>query len=66
MPTPTPEEIRDQIANDIYQGDAETQIADRRVRKEDPSKRLKALRELRSDESETGPFVRVGFSGRKV
>jgi hypothetical protein len=61
MSTPTPEEIRDAVAGDLLTGDAERQIGDRRVRKEDPVKRLQAARELSSDNSPRGPFVRIGF-----
>ena len=63
MTTPTPEEIRDQVLEDVLDGAAEIQIADRRVRKMTPKERLDALKEV-SASTET-PFIKVGFKKRE-
>lgn len=59
---PTPEEIRDQVSDDILSGEAEIQIGDRRVRKYSPSERLQALKDIEA--SEKSPFIKVGFKAR--
>lgn len=60
----TPDEIRDQLSDQLMSGNAEEQIGDRRVRKYSPKEILEAARDLASDSSATGPFVRIGFKGR--
>lgn len=58
----TPDEIRDQVADDILDGSAEIQIGDRRVRKMSPAERLAAAKEIAA--SEKSPFIKVGFKKR--
>jgi hypothetical protein len=62
MTTPTPEEIRDQVLDDVLDGSAEIQIGDRRVRKLSPAERLDALKSVQS--SERSPFIKVGLKKR--
>jgi hypothetical protein len=64
MATPTPEEIRDQVLDDVLDGAAEIQIGDRRVRKYSPAERLAALKDASA--STKSPFIRVGFCSRKI
>lgn len=58
----TPEDIREQISDDVLSGEAEIQIGDRRVRKYSPSERLQAIKEIEA--SEKSPFIKVGFKRR--
>ena len=58
----TPDEIRDQVLDDVLEGSAEIQIGDRRVRKYTPSERLDALKSVSS--SERSPFIKVGLKAR--
>lgn len=60
----TPEEIREQVSDDMVYGEAERQLADRRTRYFSPEERLKAARELAADSSTTGPFVKIGLKSR--
>lgn len=60
----TPDEIRDQLSDLLLAGNAEEQIGDRRVRKYTPKEIIDAARELSSDSSPSGPFVKVGFGRR--
>jgi len=63
--TATPDEIRDAIADDALTGEAERQIADRRVRYFTPEERLKAANLLAAAGSTTGPFVKIGLKSRE-
>jgi hypothetical protein len=62
--TATPDEIRDQVLDDVFTGDAEIQIGDRRVRKMSPAERLAAIGEI--DSSTRSPFIKVGMARRSI
>ena len=62
--TATPEQIRDQVLDDVLDGAAEIQIGDRRVRKLSPAERLAALKDVAA--SEKSPFIKVGFKARSI
>jgi hypothetical protein len=60
----TPEQIRDQVLDDVLDGTAEIQIGDRRVRNMTPSERLQAIRE--TEAATKSPFIKIGFKPRSV
>lgn len=60
----TPEEIREQVLDDVLDGAAEIQIGDRRERKLSPAERLAAVKSIES--STRSPFIRVGMAPRSV
>jgi hypothetical protein len=62
--TATPDEIRDQVLDDVLDGSAEIQIGDRRVRMMSPAERLAALKDVSA--SEKSPFIKVGFKSRTI
>jgi hypothetical protein len=63
--TATPEDIRDAVADDMLTGEAERQLADRRVRYFAPEERIKAASLLAAASSTTGPFIRIGLKSRE-
>ena len=61
----TPDELRDQVLDDAFEGSAEIQIGDRRVRKLSPKERLDAIKEIgEQTATENSPFIKVGFKQR--
>lgn len=62
----TPEEIREQVSEDVLDGVAERQIADRRTRYMTAAERIEASQLIAAAGSTRGPFIRVGFRGRAV
>ena len=62
----TPEEIREQVSQDVLDGVAERQISDRRVRLISPKDRIEASQLIAAAGSTNGPFVRIGLRSRAV
>lgn len=60
----TPDEIIDAVAEAAETGEAERQVADRRVRYFSPEERLKAAALVAAKQSTHGPFTRVGLKSR--
>lgn len=60
----TPEEIREDVSDQLASGVAERQVGDRRVRYEKSKERLEAAALLAAQQSTHGPFTRVGFTSR--
>jgi hypothetical protein len=63
----TNEEIIKTLKDNLADGIAESQFADRRERKLTPKEIAEGLRALRDEYSSQGsPFIRVAFTGRHV
>ena len=62
--TATPEQIRDQVLDDVLDGSAEIQIGDRRVRKMSATERLEAISRVES--SSKSPFIKIGMKQRSI
>lgn len=60
----TPDEIRDQVLDDVLDGSAEIQIGDRRVRMLTPEERIKAASLIES--SAKSPFIKVGMKAQSI
>jgi hypothetical protein len=56
------DDIQDAVAADMVSGDEERQIADRRVRKVDPLKRLEVADQIAARSSTRGAKIYYGFS----
>jgi hypothetical protein len=63
----TNEEIIKTLKDNLADGIAESQFADRRERKLTPKDIAEGLRALRAEySSQSSPFIRVAFTGRHV